>query len=139
MDDMLVVVHDKNMINKLKKDLRNKFSMKYLVPTQQIFGMRIIRDRKNKNLWLSQERYIEKVLYMFNMKDVKPIRTSLASHFKLSVDLCSYYDKKKEEMSKIPYSSSIDILMYVMACTRLDLAHSVGVVSRFLANPNKQH
>ena len=42
-------------------------------------------------------------------------------------------------MSKIPYASSVGSLMYAMVCTRPDIAYSVGVVSRFLANPGKQH
>ena len=29
--------------------------------------------------------------------------------------------------------------MYSMVCTRLDLAHSMSVVSRFMANPGKDH
>ena len=29
--------------------------------------------------------------------------------------------------------------MYAMVCTRLDIAHAVGVVSRFLTNPRKEH
>ena len=29
--------------------------------------------------------------------------------------------------------------MYVMVCTRLDISHVVGVVSRFLTNPGKAH
>ncbi|GKF98342.1 hypothetical protein Tco_0297125, partial [Tanacetum coccineum] len=29
--------------------------------------------------------------------------------------------------------------MYAMVCTRPDLAHAVGVVSRFLSNPGKKH
>ncbi|KAL9254347.1 Retrovirus-related Pol polyprotein from transposon TNT 1-94-like protein [Drosera capensis] len=29
--------------------------------------------------------------------------------------------------------------MYAMVCTRPDIAHAVGVVSRFLSNPGKQH
>ena len=29
--------------------------------------------------------------------------------------------------------------MYVMVCTRLDIAHAVEVVSRFLSNPGKEH
>ena len=68
-DDMLVVGHDKSMINRLKKDLGTQLAMKDLGQAQQILGMRIIHDRKNKRLWLSQERYIEKVLNRFNMKD----------------------------------------------------------------------
>ena len=53
-DDMLIVGHDKNMINRLKKDLGSKFVMKDLSPAQQILGMRIMRDRENKRLWMSQ-------------------------------------------------------------------------------------
>jgi len=29
--------------------------------------------------------------------------------------------------------------MYVMVCTRPDIAHAVGVVSRFLSNPGNEH
>jgi hypothetical protein len=29
--------------------------------------------------------------------------------------------------------------MYAMVCTRPDIAHAVGVVSRYLLNPGKQH
>jgi hypothetical protein len=72
------------------------------------------------------------------MKDAKPVGTPLASHFKLSVDLCPC-DDKDEEMSKIPYASTIDILMYAMVCTRPNIAYSVGVLSKFLANLGKQH
>jgi len=42
-------------------------------------------------------------------------------------------------MSKVPYSSSIGILMYVMVCTRMDIVHAVGVVSRYMNNPGKEH
>ena len=96
-DKMLVVGHDKGMINKLKKDLGSQFAMKDLGQIQQILGMRIIRDRKNKRLWLSQERYNEKVLNRFNMKDDKPVGTPLAAHFKFSVDLFPCNDKEKVE------------------------------------------
>ena len=50
---MLIVGHDKNKINRLKKDLGRKFAMKDLGPAQQIFGMQIMCDRKNKRLWQS--------------------------------------------------------------------------------------
>jgi hypothetical protein len=30
-------------------------------------------------------------------------------------------------------------LMYVMVCTRPDLAHAVSVVSKYMANPGRQH
>ena len=42
-------------------------------------------------------------------------------------------------MSKVPYASVVGCLMYVMICTRPDLAHAVSVVSKYMANPGKQH
>ncbi len=41
-------------------------------------------------------------------------------------------------MSKISYSSAVRSLMYAMVCTRPDIAHAVGVVSKFLSNPEKE-
>jgi len=42
-------------------------------------------------------------------------------------------------MSKVPYASTVGSLTYAMVCTRPDIAHAVGVVSRFLSNLEKEH
>uniref|UniRef100_A0A7N2L6B7 Retrovirus-related Pol polyprotein from transposon TNT 1-94 n=1 Tax=Quercus lobata TaxID=97700 RepID=A0A7N2L6B7_QUELO len=42
------------------------------------------------------------------------------------------YDTIRNHMSKVPYASTIGSLMYAMVCTRPDIAHAVGVVSRFM-------
>jgi len=42
-------------------------------------------------------------------------------------------------MQKIPYPSAVGSLMYAMVCIRPNIAHVVGTVSRFLANPGKEH
>ena len=42
-------------------------------------------------------------------------------------------------MSKVPYASAIGSLMYAMVCTRPDIAHAVGVVSRFMSRLGNQH
>ena len=49
-------------INVLKRKLAKSFTMKDLGAAKQILGMRIMRDRKNHKLTLSQGEYIEKVL-----------------------------------------------------------------------------
>uniref|UniRef100_A0A803N8D1 Reverse transcriptase Ty1/copia-type domain-containing protein n=1 Tax=Chenopodium quinoa TaxID=63459 RepID=A0A803N8D1_CHEQI len=61
----------------LKQQLSKTFSMKELGPAKNILGMRIIRDRKNRRLWLSQEAYIQKVLQRFNMEKAKPMNMKL--------------------------------------------------------------
>ena len=47
--------------------------------------------------------------------------------------------EEKEGMAKVPYSSIVGNVMYAMVCTRPDIAHAVGVVSRFLEDPGKEH
>lgn len=42
-------------------------------------------------------------------------------------------------MPHVPYASAVASLMYVMLCTRRDLAHVVSVVSRFMGDLGKEH
>nr|AAV88069.1 hypothetical retrotransposon [Ipomoea batatas] len=138
-DDMLIVGRNASRIQELKQELSKSFSMKDMGPAKQILGMKIIRDRQNKKLWLSQEKYIEKVLERFHMNEAKPVSTPLDMHFKLCKKQCPSSEKEKEEMQRVPYSSAVGSLMYAMVCTRPDIAHAVGVVSRFLSNPGREH
>ncbi|KAG5549866.1 hypothetical protein RHGRI_014986 [Rhododendron griersonianum] len=138
-DDMLIVGQDSMKINELKLELSKSFAMKNLGPAKQILGMKITRDRKKGLIWLSQESYVEKILERFNMSKAKPVSCPLANHFKLSSKQCPTSEKDKAEMEKFPYASAVGSLMYAMVCTRPNLAHAVGVVSRFLSNPGKEH
>jgi hypothetical protein len=42
-------------------------------------------------------------------------------------------------MSHVPYASVVGSLMYAMVCTRLEIAHVVGVLSRYMSKPGKEH
>ncbi|RVW83244.1 Retrovirus-related Pol polyprotein from transposon TNT 1-94 [Vitis vinifera] len=53
---------DIEKINNLKKQLSKQFAMKDLGAAKQILGMRIIRDKANGTLKLSQSEYVKKVL-----------------------------------------------------------------------------
>ena len=113
--------------------------MKDLGGACKILGMEIQRDRRAGKLWLSQRRYLEKVLERFNMGNAKPVTTPLSSHFKLTAKQCPTSDVEKEQMQEVPYASAVGSVMYAMVCTRPDLAYAVSMVSRFMANPGKEH
>eukprot|EP00253_Pinus_taeda_P010914 PITA_10914 len=138
-DDMLVAGSSMQEINLLKRKLANSFAMKDLGAAKQILGMRITRDRKNRKVTLSQNEYIQKVLKRFNMHNAKPVSTPFVSHFKLSKEMCPKTQEDMDYMSKVPYALAVGSLMYAMVCTRLDIAHAVGVVSRYVNNPGKEH
>lgn len=48
-------------------------------------------------------------------------------------------DEDKKEMGKVPYASLVGSVTYTMICTRSDITHVVGVVSRFMSNPRREH
>ncbi|KAJ9702979.1 hypothetical protein PVL29_004648 [Vitis rotundifolia] len=73
------------------------------------------------------------------MGKTKPMSSPLGSHLKLSSKQSPSSEKEKEEMQKVSYASAVGSLMYVMVCTRPDIAHVVGVVIRFLSNLTKEH
>ncbi|KAK4590671.1 hypothetical protein RGQ29_021012 [Quercus rubra] len=121
---MLIAGSSIEEINNLKEKLSKQFAMKDLGATKQILGMKIIRDKANGTLKLSQAEYVKKILSKFNMNEAKP---SLKTK------------EERNHMSKVPCASVIGSLMYAMVCTRPDITHVVGVVSRNMSRPGKQH
>lgn len=138
-DDMLVAGPNKDRVQELKAQLAREFDMKDLGPANKILGMQIHRDRKDRKIWLSQKNYLKKILRRFNMQDCKPISTPLPVNYKLSSVMCPSNEAERIEMSRVPYASAVGSLMFAMICTRLDIAQAVGAVSRFMANPGKEH
>ena len=113
--------------------------MKYLGAAKQILGIEIHRDRRNGKLSFSQEKYVEKILERFKMKEKKPVNVPLASLFKISSGLCPSSDEEKDYMSRVPYANAVGCLMYAMACTRCDISHAIGVFSKYMSNLGKEH
>eukprot|EP00253_Pinus_taeda_P022811 PITA_22811 len=52
---------------------------------------------------------------------------------------CPKTQEEEEDMSRVPYASAVGSLMYTMVCTRPDIAHAVGVLSKFMSKPGKEH
>ena len=73
------------------------------------------------------------------MENVKAASTPLATHFKLSAKQSLSNETEKSDMQRVPYASVVGSLMYAMVCTRPDIAHDVGTVSRFLSNSGREH
>ena len=59
--------------------------------------------------------------------------------FQLSKEMCPKTQEEIKYMSKVPYSLVIGSLMYAMVCTRPDIAHVVGVASRYMNNSGKEY
>jgi Reverse transcriptase (RNA-dependent DNA polymerase) len=138
-DDMLVASSNKEEIKKMKEQLNSEFEMKELGPAKKILGMEITRDRSNRKLYLSQRGFVEKELDHIKMKDAKSVSTPLAGKFRLSRHLSPKTKKEKSYIAEVSYSSVVGSIMYLMVCTRPDIAHVVSVVSCYLSCPGRVH
>ncbi|CAA7052965.1 unnamed protein product [Microthlaspi erraticum] len=138
-DDMLVVAKDIKEITRLKHILSREFEMKDLGAARRILGIDIFRDRKRGILQLSQQDYLERVLKDYGMLESRSVQTPIGTHFKLSSTKAEDMAETEVEMKDIPYSNAVGSLMYAMVSTRPDIAHAVGLVSRFMSSPCKDH
>jgi len=73
------------------------------------------------------------------MQDSKPVKVPIHVGVKLSVEQCPKTQEEEEDMSRIPYATVVGSLMYVMVYTRPDIAHAMGVLSRLMSKPRKEH
>jgi hypothetical protein len=73
------------------------------------------------------------------MHDAKKFTTPITPHFKLSSTQCPVTDEDIEYMSRVPYSSAVDSLMYAMVCSCPDLSYAMSLVSRYMTNPSKEY
>jgi hypothetical protein len=55
------------------------------------------------------------------------------------VDQCPKTKEEEEDMYHVPYPSAVGSLMYAMVCTRPNIAHAVGVLSRYMSKLGKEH
>eukprot|EP00253_Pinus_taeda_P031431 PITA_31431 len=72
-------------------------------------------------------------------KDSKLVKLHIPVGVKLFVEKCPKAQEEEADMFRVPYASAVDSLMYVMVCTRPDIAHAMGVLSRFMSKLGKEH
>ena len=99
--------------------------------------LRYTETKKLVSYGFSPEKYVEKILKRFEMNKEKHVNVRLDSYFKIYSSLCPSNIEEKDYMSRVPYANSVGCLMYGMVCTRPDISHVVGVVSKYMANPGK--
>ena len=138
-DDILLIGNDIEVLSSVKGWLQKKFDMKDLGEANYILEIKLLRDRKNKVLALSQALYIDKILARFNMENSKKGTLPFRHGVYLSKEQSLKTLEQKERMSRIPFASTVGSLMYVMLCTRLDICYVVGIVSWYQSDPGEEH
>ncbi|KAK8635371.1 hypothetical protein V6N13_004110 [Hibiscus sabdariffa] len=129
-DDMLIFSPNIKSINKTKSFLSTKFEMTDLGEVDVILGVKVTKTKKGFSL--DQIHYVEKVLKKFDSYDVILVRTPYDSSIHL-------FKNKESCVSQTEYAKIIGSLMFLMNCTRPDIAYAVSRLSRYTHNPSNEH
>eukprot|EP00253_Pinus_taeda_P003294 PITA_03294 len=84
-------------------------------------------------------RLLLSVTVAFDFEDNKSVKVPILVGVRLSAEQCPKTQEEEEDMSCVPSASAVCSLMYAMACTRLDIAHAVGVLNKFMSKSGKEH
>lgn len=135
-DDLLIASDNRTELDNVKTELKRHFKMKDLGYASEFLGIEISRSRGEKNIHLCQFKYASKILNRFNMDNSKPCSTPMEH-----VSSMSTFDVTNAEQGSetFPYRQAIGCLMYLMVCTRPDIAFAVGRMSQYCENPQKSH
>lgn len=131
-DDILIAAPDLTAVDTIKSKLSASFDAHDLGPAEFFLGMRITRDRPSKALKLAQPLLTTEILSDYGMLDSAPKSTPLSSTAKLTGD-------GEPLAAEMPYRQLVGSLLYLSVCTRPDIAHAVGALSKFLAAPTTDH
>ncbi|CAI7916792.1 unnamed protein product [Closterium sp. NIES-54] len=91
-------------------------------------GLQITRDRAQRTITLTQSHMVQQVLQRFDFTYSSPQATPLSTRHSLSA-LPS--DEFVEPSG--PYPELVGCLMYLMTCTRPDLAYPLSILARYVA------
>lgn len=84
-------------------------------------------------IFITQQRFIPKMLDQFGMENCNPCCTPMAEGVELSKEMSG-----AEEVDSFTYRQIVGTLLY-LTNTRPDISYAVGVVSRFMTKPLQPH
>ncbi|GKA61548.1 retrotransposon protein, putative, ty1-copia subclass [Tanacetum coccineum] len=127
------------MLQDVKSYLGRCFAMKDLGEAVYILGIKIYRDRSRRLIGLCQSDYIEKILKRYHMENSKRGSIPMQEKLRLSKSQGASTPVELKRMQNVPYASAVGSIMYVVRCTRPDVAFNQNITSRFQQNPSDLH
>nr|GEX48978.1 retrotransposon protein, putative, Ty1-copia subclass [Tanacetum cinerariifolium] len=137
--DILIMRNSIPMLQSAKTYLGKCFAMKDLGEAAYIFGIKIYRDRSRRLIGLCQSAYIEKILKRYCMENSKRESIPMQQKLKLSKSQGASTPVELKRMQNVSYASTVGSIMYVVRCTRPDVAFAQNVTSQFQQNPSDIH
>ncbi|CAI7759434.1 unnamed protein product [Closterium sp. NIES-53] len=127
-DDLVFATADTAGLAHVKSELQKRHTCTDLGELRSYLGLQITRDRAQRTITLTQSHMVQQVLQRFDFMYSSPQATPLSTRHSLSA-LPS--DESVEPSG--PYPELVGCLMYLMTCTRPDLAYPLSILARYVA------
>ncbi|CAI5526685.1 unnamed protein product, partial [Closterium sp. Naga37s-1] len=127
-DDLVFATADTAGLAHVKSELQKRHTCTDLGKLRSYLGLQIIRDRARRTITLTQSHMVQQVLQRFGFTYSSPQATPLPTRHSLSA-----LPSDESVESSGPYRELVGCLMYLMTCTRPDLAYPLSILARYVA------
>ncbi|CAI7844326.1 unnamed protein product, partial [Closterium sp. NIES-54] len=127
-EDLVFATADTEALTLVKSKLQKRHTCTGLSELRSYLGLQITRDRARCTITLTQSHMVHQVLQRFGFQFSSPQPTPLSTGHSLSAPPS---DESVEPSG--PYPELVGCLMYLMTCTRPDLAYPLSLVARCVA------
>ena len=131
-DDLIIAASSEQVMNHFKQNFANAFAIKDLGILNWFLGIQF--KFSDNMISMNQSFYVQQILDKFNMSEAQP--RSLPCDPSI-YDLLRLPSQPLENPTL--YRELLGSLIYLMTCTRPDLAFIVTLLSRFMQNPTQRH
>ncbi|CAI5971130.1 unnamed protein product, partial [Closterium sp. NIES-64] len=127
-DDLVFATADTAGLAYVKSELLKRHTCTDLGELRSYLGLQITRDRARRTITLTQSHMVQQVLQRFGFTYSSPQATPLPTRHSLSA-----LPSDESVESSGPYAELVGCLMYLMTCTRPDLAYPLSILARYVA------
>ncbi|CAI7820905.1 unnamed protein product [Closterium sp. NIES-54] len=127
-DDLVFATADTAGLAHVKSELQKRHTCTDLGELRSYLGLQITRDRAQRTITLTQSHMVQQVLQRFDFTYSSPQATPLSTRHSL---LTLPSDESVEPSG--PYPELVGCLMYLMTCTRPNLAYPLSILARYVA------
>ncbi|CAI7929939.1 unnamed protein product [Closterium sp. NIES-54] len=127
-DNLVFATGDTEALAHVKSERQKRHTCTDLGELTSYLGLRITRDRALRTITLTQSHMVQQVLQRFGFTYSSPQSTPLPTGNSLSAPPS---DESVEPSG--PYLELVGCLMYLMTCTRPDLAYPLSLLARYVA------
>ncbi|CAI7794324.1 unnamed protein product [Closterium sp. NIES-53] len=127
-DDLVFATADTEALTLVKSELQKRPTCTDLGELRSYLGLQVTRDRARRTITLTQSHMVHQVLQRFGFQYSSPQLTPLSTSHSLSAPPS---DESVEPSGLYP--ELVGCLMYLMTCTRPDLAYPLSLLARYVA------